>query len=296
MRAVKVIATCFKPKRVVEKTTLTGDPLGYFWHSQNFTSTEDIINLLKFHIDLEKNSSPGFDRDIIIVNSNVDDVVGNSFINDIDQSDIPGGKVFCLNRENKGLSFGAYNDAFQNFKNDYDYFLFTEDDVVIFQDNYMKIGVDILNKNKKNGFVAYVGVTKIHKNHWDELGLTKDTAYSCHGAIGISSKNVLEEVSQKYGCLPHFKENNYLKSITFGEVAFPNSILKLGYNLVDQPKDLMLGLPAYDVMRGINFKKYPNILEIIIYKLKNQLYKIASTTKLTLKIYLRIISYLKRKS
>lgn len=294
MRVAKVIATCFKAKRVVENTTLTGDPLGFFWHSQNFQSSEDIIELIKLHISLEMNSMPGADRDLIIVNSDFNCKKGNSFIKEIDQMDIPNGKVICITRENIGLSFGAYNAAFQKFKDQYDYFLFTEDDVVIFQDNYLKIGIDILNQDKRNGFVAYVGVSKITKGHWKELDLNKNTAYSCHGAIGLASSKVLKEVLAKHGCLPHFNGNDYLKSITFGEVAFPNSILQLGYKLVDQPKEMMLGLPAYDVMRGKKFRKYPNTKEKFIYYFKIMAYKLASSSRFSLKIYLKILESLKK--
>ncbi len=42
MKNVKVIATCFQRPRIVEKTSLVGNPLGYFHHSQNFTSTKKI--------------------------------------------------------------------------------------------------------------------------------------------------------------------------------------------------------------------------------------------------------------
>ena len=52
-KCARIIATCFKPKRVVEKTLLTGSPLGYYFHSQNFTTTKDTIDLLNFQIDME---------------------------------------------------------------------------------------------------------------------------------------------------------------------------------------------------------------------------------------------------
>ena len=46
---------------------------------------------------------------------------------------------------------------------------------------------------------------------------------------------------------------NY-KGITYGEIAFPNSIFQLGYKLVDLPKNIILGIPAYDLMRNIKYK------------------------------------------
>ena len=104
MRAVKVIATCFKPKEILEKTRLAGDPLGYFYHSQNFTNTSDIINLLKLNIDLENKYDPGFDRDIIFVNANINSSEGNKFIENINNQKIKKGKIIAYTRENFGLS------------------------------------------------------------------------------------------------------------------------------------------------------------------------------------------------
>ena len=58
MKAVKIIATGFKSKNVVLKTQLTGNPLGYYFHSQNLVSTEDMINLIKLHVELEITTDP----------------------------------------------------------------------------------------------------------------------------------------------------------------------------------------------------------------------------------------------
>ena len=55
MKAAKVIATCFAKRSFRPKTYLIGDPLGYFGHSQVFKNSEDIINLIKFNIAVEKN-------------------------------------------------------------------------------------------------------------------------------------------------------------------------------------------------------------------------------------------------
>ena len=69
---------------------------------------------------------------------------------------INGGKIISYTRDNYGLSYGSYNDAFLKFKNDYEYFLFTEDDWLIINDNYLKVGIDILNSDKKYGMISYV--------------------------------------------------------------------------------------------------------------------------------------------
>ena len=51
---------------------------------------------------------------------------GNEYLKKISGTKIPFGKIIVCNRKNTGMSFGAYDYAFQKFQNNYDYFLFTE--------------------------------------------------------------------------------------------------------------------------------------------------------------------------
>ena len=153
MKAAKIIATCFAKRSFRSNTYLTGDPLGFFGHSQKFQNEDDIINLLKFNISLEKKINPGINyRDIIIVNNDVGNKKGNNFLKKLSSKKIPFGKIIVCNRKNTGMSFGAYNYAFKKFKNKYDYFLFSEDDIIICKKNYFQIGIDIFNSNKNSGF------------------------------------------------------------------------------------------------------------------------------------------------
>ena len=294
MKVAKVIATCFLPKTYVPKTYLVGNPVGYFGHSQKCEKESDVINLIKFNIDEEKKSIPGVSRDLIVVNNDVNYKEGNEFINSISETIIPGGKIRCITRKNIGRSFGAFNEAFLKFRDEYDFFLFTEDDVVILKDNYLKIGIDIWNNSPNPGFIAYIGTTKIGKWHWSQLGLNKNTAFSCHGATGLSSTEILNEVVKKNGCLPYYKGSEREKDITFGEVAFPNSIMQLGYDLIDLPKKMILAVPAYDLKRGLIYKKWPSISEKLFFLLKGYVYKLFSNNETLLKIYLNILKKIKK--
>lgn len=301
MKAAKVIATCFKPKEIIEKTRLTGDPLGYFYHSQNFTNTNEIINLIKLNIDLENKFDPGCDRDLLIVNADIGSQAGNKFIESINNTQIKRGKVISYTRENFGLSFGSYNDAFAKFKEKYDYFLFTEDDWIIINDNYLKVGIDIIQNNSLVGMVSYVGITKVHKSKWKILNLNKKTAYSCHGAIGLAETKTLKKIFDKFGALPHYNKSDYQKSITFGEIMFPNSFIQIGYKIVDLPNDCILGMPAYDYMRNIKYKKFPNLLDLIIdyhfrnlkMKIGKTVWKLISVNSYLQNIYLKLIKFIK---
>lgn len=294
MKAAKVIATCFAKRSFRPKTYLIGDPLGYFGHSQVFKNSEDIISLIKFNIAVEKKYKPGIKRrDLIIINNDIGFKKGNEYLKKISGKKIPFGKIIVCNRKNIGMSFGAYDYAFQKFQNKYDYFLFTEDDTIIFKNNYFKKGIDIFNSKKKAGFVAYIHSTRVDKSYYKRLNLNKKNAFSCHGATGLSSKIILKKILKKYGRIPHYKGNNYQKCITYGEVGFPNSIVKLGYNIIDLPKNLTLTVPACDLMSGIKYKKWPNIYEKFFYYFKTYLYKLFSINNLTLKLYLRILKLIK---
>ena len=44
--------------------------------------------------------------------------------------------------------------------------------------------------------------------------------------LELASTKILNKVVEKHGCLPYYKGSEKSKDITFGEVAFPNSILQ----------------------------------------------------------------------
>ena len=294
MKAAKIIVTCFVKRTLRKKTYLNGDPLGYFGHSQIFNRPEDIIKLIKYNIFLEKKINPGINkRDLIIISNYTGFEEGERYLKEINQTKIPFGKIITCSRENVGMSFGAYSYAFKKFKNKYDYFLFSEDDMIIAKKNYFKIGIDLFNSSYKAGYIAYIHSNRVHKRYYKDLKLNKDIALSCHGAIGLSSNKLLNKIFKKKGHLPHYNGNDYNKCITYGEIGFPNAFIKMGYKIVDLPKDLILTVPASDLMRNIKYKKWPTVLEKTWFYVKKGTYDIFSLTKFTLKIYLLILRLLK---
>ena len=90
------------PKKYINKSYLVGEPLGFFGHSQRGENEDDIIKLIKFNIEKEKQCYAGVDRDLIIVNSDVNSFKGNKFISELSTTEIPGGKIICITRKNIG--------------------------------------------------------------------------------------------------------------------------------------------------------------------------------------------------
>jgi len=273
MKVAKIITTSFVPKAVRETSELCGNPLGFFSHSQNFPSKESVVDLLKFVINKEKKCDPGCNTDLIIVNNDTGWQKGIDYLDAVNQGRLKRGVIRVFHRENFGRSFGGYNFAFKKLKDEYDYFIFTEDDIVVSVDGYASIGIDIFNKTENCGFVAYEGVT-----NKSIFNLSKEDTISAYGGVGLSSTKVLNYILDKYGSLPHAGKGSsqeYVDIIKNGEIAFTNKIYKAGFQLVSVPKNTKLYGFAYDMMNGISVKRYPSLLEAINHKVKIILYKIS---------------------
>ena len=292
-RIAKVITTCFKRGRVRENTELLGDPPGYFSHSQNFTTVTDTIDLLNFQIDMEEKYTPGIKRDLIIVNSDVGSKEGNKFIEKLNDKKISNGKIISFTRKNVGLSYGAYSDAFLKFRDEYDFFLFIEDDLITAKKDYLKLGCEKWRQTTNCGFVAFFGLSKIKKSWWKRAGLNKSNAISAYGGCGLSSTIVLNKIVDKIGYLPHnTKSVDHEDSILYGELGLSKSIIDLGYRLTEFKNEILV-VPAYDLMRGIDYRKYPNIYKKYSWLLKSSIYYLISKSPVLEKYYLFFLRNIK---
>jgi hypothetical protein len=269
MKFLKIVASSFHPRGVRENTTLTGNPLGFFAHSQNFVSQDDIINLINFNLSYENLYKTNHEVDFLIVSSNDpsgDFEYGYQFLKKIHNKQLANGKVMTLIRDNVGRQFGGFNEAFEKFRDQYDYFIFQEDDMICFMPDYLETALDIWHKTENCGFVPFIGATKVKKSHRRALGIKKNEIVSCHGAHGMSSNEVLNSVFKKHGSLPFNSKNNiFVDHLRDGEIMFTYSILRLGYSFGKLPKITLLIAPAYDLMRGLEIKKNPKIFDLIKY-------------------------------
>lgn len=156
---------------------------------------------------------------------------------------INGSKVEINFRKNIGMSFAAFAELFEKYRNECDYFIFNEDDYFFVENNW-----DTYLKNKflTSPNCGYFGMVVREANDWcnnkKHLGCT----------TGISSTKVLNEVYNKIGSLPHILSNNY-KDIEQVQINFTNEIVKLGYEIMDVRNDFMVNFATtesdYDIWR-----------------------------------------------
>lgn len=214
----KVIATSFTPRQVRLHENYPG-------HQQDIKSAEEALEMLKKVVKFETENTPGQDIDIIIVNSDVGFKEGNEYIEQINGTKFKFGKIIAYTKENVGWSFGSYSHAFKKYREDYQYFIFTEDDILIGGNDYAKRLInrwkELENAKVNVGFLSLIGVIKHH------YGI------HCGGGVGMSSRQVLDKLIERYGMLPHHNKPSQNKNdiIIDGEVAFTNKIDDMGFYL-----------------------------------------------------------------
>lgn len=267
----KIIATSFAPRATRERTKLAGSPMGYFAHSQNYPTRESILDLLKFTLQKEEECDPGTNIDIIIVNNDVGWEYGNQFLKSLQGTTTNNGKIYTFTSSYLGRSYGGYNHAFKQIGKQYDYFIFTEDDILVSEPGYALTGIELFSQTQNCGFVAYQGLST------KALDLERQKAFAAHGGVGLTSRDVLNNVIAHYGVLPHAQNPNHQTSIDIirdGEVAFTNSIHQLDYKLITPKPHIKLYSFAYDVERGIKMPRYASLPVRILQNLKQSTYKI----------------------
>lgn len=140
----------------------------YFGHRRgDFNTPDDMKLFFDTNIDNEISIDNGIDTDIIIVNNKCGVVESDQFVLKYKNLKTKNGSIIVEERDNIGGSFGAYFEMFLKYKNDYDYWFFCEDDVLIFKQNYMKDFIDFIDSDEKLGFVCLAPISErnIEKIH-----------------------------------------------------------------------------------------------------------------------------------
>ena len=209
----KVISICLKADGDVRTN------VSFPAHNQDAPTSEKMLEMVKDLYELEINQDAGCDVDVYFVNNNIGFKEGNEWLDSIHGTKTKNGYLYVIHRANIGGSFGAYNHAYQELKNKYEYFLFTEEDLFVFGKEYYTKALDRY-RELDIGFLSFIDVER------------RRNPVHCHGGVGLTSKRILEKVEEIHGCLPHSGEEfNKIKTIREGEIPFTNTIHKLGYEM-----------------------------------------------------------------
>lgn len=134
-------------------------------------------------------------------------------------------------RKNKGFSYGAWSDIFVKHQDEFDYYVFNEDDCFVVQDNWDKYLVEKFNTYENCGY--FCGVVYEGGDDYP--------AHAAH-AFGISSFEILNQIYQKYGRLLGEMDEYTQKHVggevhENGQVAHTLVFKELGYDLYDIRED-----------------------------------------------------------
>jgi len=121
-------------------------------------------------------------------------------------------------RPNKGFSYGAWSDIFVKHQDEFDYYIFNEDDCFVTEDNWDSYFVKAFNTYENCGYLC--GVAYEH-----------DEQYPHHAAnaFGITSYKILNEIYQKHGKLPG-EMDTYPE---MGQLDHSKAYTDLGYEFYD---------------------------------------------------------------
>lgn len=140
-------------------------------------------------------------------------------------------------RKNEGYGFGAWKEAWGAFKNDYDFFLFTEDDIAPCEDGWL---TNIVQRFLSAPDIGAIGsfvegrsdTEALSDVVWGLMQHQQDMLYNFDGAFTFTSARVLRQVDEigglpVYPCKP---AGPYDANVN--ELVFQQPILQLGYRIL----------------------------------------------------------------
>jgi len=221
----KVIVTTFANRKKEVRTWPS--------HSQEGLDAEGILEMLKVIYQLEQSVDNGICVDTIIVNNDIGYTPGNKYLASINGTKTKNGEMVILTRENVGRAFGGYNYAFKQLREQYEYWIFLEDDQLLIEQHCIMGCIGQLNSEQLIAYVAVHG----------ELGHRGRSTEHVHGGAGCTSREYIDEIVAVHGCIPHYKgpeeETNVDHHVWAGEVPFTNTLVKLGLKLEPYYKNVV---------------------------------------------------------
>ena len=214
----------------------------YFgWRRLYPHNKEGVIDLFKTQIKTHQTLNPGVNMDLIIVNHDTQDQDVYDLLNEYDGQDVSTGKIKVIHRPriSSDLSFGSYKYAFHLLKNEYDYWFFSEDDILPLTNGVVPELIDILNSSEDIGFV---GALRYPHTHYYTLEDGYIISHDhIHGGCGLTSTIKMKKVAEiipTYFQTPNILNeeiknkivDDYLGEHTF-EISFTQDFINTGFKL-----------------------------------------------------------------
>lgn len=208
-KCAKIICTYFGDRRSVHNTP------------------QNVIEFLKLMIENEINIENGIQTDVIIINNNCNNIESNNILNSYHNIKTKNGKIIVENRDNKGGSFGGYYDMFLKYKNNYDYWFFCEDDVLVYKNEYIKDFIEFLDSDSNLGFVslAPMSISNYPKHSGGGCGLTSTNKFLQSRSITDIENflNISSNLNDGYNKLEQY------------EIDFTNTFVRSGMEIKNHP-------------------------------------------------------------
>lgn len=152
-----------------------------------------------------------------------------------------------LKRENIGISYGGFSDAVDKYINEFDFFIFLEDDWVFCYDYFDNYLIRKFLKEKNTSMVCAVS---------SNTDINSKRIFGNHASVSIycSSEDKIKELYKIYGKLP-YSENGYFN----GQVFQTSKFFEIG-NVIDITEDFFV---RFLDIRGIQSWGNKNNFELV---------------------------------
>ena len=164
-------------------------------------------------------------------------------------------------RKNIGLSYGAYSETFMRHRQNFDYFVFNEDDYFFVENDWDAYLMTKYNSLPNSGYLC--GVQRDEDPNWNG-----NRIHAGHSS-GIASTRALSMVWEKYGCLPHCSDSNEYASLEEVQKEFGHSFVKVGLRVYDVREEYQVAIArteedVEDVWRWFSWNDKDLIVPAII--------------------------------
>lgn len=197
---------------------------------------ENKLETVKFTLACHEHYDPGVDYDIVLINNGTRDPETLEFLKNYKGKRV---REVC-ERENVGFSFGGFKWAWERYGEEYDYYLFTEQDGAPSKDGWLAEIVQTFLSDRQIGAVGNF----VEARHLDEAGeffqrmrtlhpTLKDRDWMCNldGFMTFTSSAVLRRCGELF-VFPVRGNTDEEYDAVWNELCFQQPILESGYKIV----------------------------------------------------------------